>query len=94
MVYAECATGMEIIFSIPMVNLGDVCQVEPHFGARFCAECTIGSKIILDTPNGTPRWVKWNLVLVRLGIVSISKQDRCTVCAEHTIGSENHFGRI
>jgi hypothetical protein len=33
-------------------------------------------------------WVLWNLVLVRLEIVLVSVQDRCTVCAEHTIYSE------
>ena len=32
--------------------------------------------------------LKWNLVLVQLEIVLILTQDRCTVCAEHTIGSE------
>jgi hypothetical protein len=30
----------------------------------------------------------WNLVLVRLEIVSVSVQDRCRVCAKQTIGSE------
>ena len=30
--------------------------------------------------------VKWNLVSVCWELVSV--QDRCTVCAEHTIGSE------
>jgi hypothetical protein len=33
-------------------------------------------------------WVMWNLVLVYLEIVLVSVQDRCTVCAEHTIDSE------
>jgi hypothetical protein len=33
-------------------------------------------------------WVKWNLVLVRLEIVLVLVQYRCTVCAECTIGSE------
>jgi hypothetical protein len=28
----------------------------------------------------------WNLVLVYLEIVLVSVQDRCMVCAEHTIG--------
>ena len=28
----------------------------------------------------------WNLVLVHLEIVLVSVQDRCTVCAKHTIG--------
>jgi hypothetical protein len=30
----------------------------------------------------------WNLDSVRLETVSVSVQDRCTVCAKHTIGSE------
>ena len=30
----------------------------------------------------------WNLVLVHLEIELVSVQDRCTVCAEHTIGLE------
>jgi hypothetical protein len=31
---------------------------------------------------------KWKLISVRLEIVLILTQDRCTVCPEHTIGSE------
>ena len=30
-------------------------------------------------------WVMWNLVLVHLEIVLVSLQDRCIVCAKHTI---------
>jgi hypothetical protein len=30
----------------------------------------------------------WNLVLVRSMMVLVSQQDRCTVCAKRTIGSE------
>jgi hypothetical protein len=33
-------------------------------------------------------WVMWNLVLVRLEIVLVSVQHRCTVCAKRTIGSK------
>ena len=33
-------------------------------------------------------WVMWNLVSVRLETVSLSVQDRCTVYAKRTIGSE------
>jgi hypothetical protein len=33
-------------------------------------------------------WVMWNHVLVDLEIVLVSVQDRCTVCAKRTIGSE------
>jgi hypothetical protein len=32
--------------------------------------------------------VMWNLVLVHLKTVVVSVQDRCTVCAKSTIGSE------
>jgi hypothetical protein len=32
--------------------------------------------------------LKWKLVLVYLEIVIILTQGRCTVCAEHTIGSK------
>jgi hypothetical protein len=31
---------------------------------------------------------KWKLISVRLEIVLILTQDRCTVCPEHTIGLE------
>jgi hypothetical protein len=49
----------------------------------------MGMEIVLDIPDGTPiTWVKWKLVSVRLDIVLISTQDRCKVCAKHTIGSE------
>jgi hypothetical protein len=33
-------------------------------------------------------WVMWNLILVHLEIVLVLVQDRCTVCAKHTVGSE------
>jgi hypothetical protein len=33
-------------------------------------------------------WVVVNLVLVCLETVLVSVQDRCTVCAKHTIGLE------
>jgi hypothetical protein len=33
-------------------------------------------------------WLMWNLVLVHSAMVLVSEQDRCTVCAKHTIGSE------
>jgi hypothetical protein len=47
--------------------LGDMDHVESHFSAfrdslmlvqdrcTVCAKCTIGSEIILDAPDGTPR---------------------------------------
>ena len=36
-------------------------------------------------------WVLWNLVLDRLEIVLVSVEDRCTVCAKRTIGSDIVF---
>ena len=33
-------------------------------------------------------WVMSNLVLMRLDMVLVSMQDRCAVCAKHTIGLE------
>jgi hypothetical protein len=38
--------------------------------------------------NSLVAWLKWNPILVRLEIVLVSEQDRCTVCAKCTIGSE------
>ena len=33
-------------------------------------------------------WVMWNLVSIHLEIVLVLVQDRCTDCAERTIGSK------
>ena len=33
-------------------------------------------------------WVMWKLVSIHLEIVLVLVQDRCTVCAKYTIGSE------
>jgi hypothetical protein len=50
-----------------MVPLSDEAQVEAHFGllvivliltqdrCMVCVKCTIGSEIVLDAPDGTPR---------------------------------------
>ena len=45
-----------------------------HFGRTRC--------------NSFVTWVMWNLTSFSLEIVLVSLQDRCTVCAEHTIGSK------
>jgi hypothetical protein len=37
-------------------------------------------------------YVKWKLISLCLEIVLASTQDRCTVCAIHTIGLELIFG--
>ena len=39
-------------------------------------------------------WVLWNLVSDRLEIVLVSVQDRCTVCAKRTIGSDIIFNAL
>jgi hypothetical protein len=45
-----------------------------------CVERNIGSDIILDTLDGTPRlWVMWNLTCLHLGTMLVSVQDRFTV---------------
>ena len=36
-------------------------------------------------------WVMWNLVSIHLDKVLVLVQDRCTVCAKRTIGSEKSF---
>ena len=76
---------VSIRFEIVLVLAQDWCTV--------CPEGTIGSEIILDAPDGTPRcslvtWVMWNLVSIRLEIVLVLVQDRCMVCAGRTIGSK------
>ena len=37
-------------------------------------------------------WVMLNLVLICVDMVLVSVQDRCTVCAKHTIGLEIVLG--
>jgi hypothetical protein len=36
-------------------------------------------------------WVMWNLISVRLETVLASVQDRCIVCAEHTIARKSFW---
>ena len=36
-------------------------------------------------------WVMWNLISVDLETVLMSVQDRCTVCAERTVGSKSFW---
>ena len=36
-------------------------------------------------------WVMWNLTSLSLEIVLVSMQDRCMVCAKHTIDSKIIF---
>ena len=39
-------------------------------------------------------WVLWNLVSDRLKIVLVSVEDRCTVCAKRTTGSDIVFNAL
>ena len=39
-------------------------------------------------------WVLWNLVSDRLEIVLVSEEDRCTVCAKRTTGSDIVFNAL
>ena len=53
-----------------------------------CDERIIGSKIVLDAPDGTSRR-RWSCgISLHLGIVLILTQDSCTVCVERAIGSK------
>ena len=38
--------------------------------------------------NSLVTWIMWNLVSIRLEIVLVLVQDRCTVCARCSIGSK------
>jgi hypothetical protein len=39
---------------LPLVHL-EIVVTLTQFRCMLCAECTIGSEIILDAPDGTPR---------------------------------------
>jgi hypothetical protein len=55
-------------------------------GYVVCAECAIGSEIVLGTADGTPRPNGLSDVLVHMEIVLMLVQDRCMVCTERTVG--------
>ena len=59
-----------------------------------CDECTSGMEIALGTPEWYSKvmYVKWKLVSVRLEIVLVLAQDRCTVYAECISGMEIALG--
>jgi hypothetical protein len=51
----------------------------------LCANCTIGSEVILDAPDGTlGDEAQVDARLVCLEILLILMQDRCTICVEGT----------
>jgi hypothetical protein len=51
-----------------------------------CVEHTIGSEIVLDTPDPTPRFQGSSESLAHLETVLILRQDRYMVCVQRTIG--------
>jgi hypothetical protein len=85
-----------------MELLGDVAHVESRFfpfrdGVSIRARYVHGLRQTyhrLRNFFGRTRWypyvtrLKWKLVSFHLEIVPILTQDRCTVCAERTVGSE------
>jgi hypothetical protein len=85
-----------------MVLLGDEAQVEPRVNP-FRDTANLDARQVHDLRRTYDRlrnhfertrwntyvtWVMWNLILVHSETVLVSEQDRCTVCAKHTIGSE------
>jgi hypothetical protein len=85
-----------------MELLGDVAHVESRF-SPFHDGFSVRARLVhglrqtyhrVRNHFGCTQWyskltrIKWKLVSVRLEIVLILSQDSCTVCAEHTIGSE------
>ena len=85
-----------------MILLGDEAQLEARFGpfgdsANLDARSVHGLRRTyhrLRNCFGRTRWyswvtrLKWILVSVRLEIVLMLTQDRCTFCAEHTTVSK------
>ena len=52
-----------------------------------CVECTIGSEIVLDAPDGTiGDGAQVEARFGPFGDIANPNEDRCMVCAEHTIG--------
>ena len=62
-VCAEIPQPRKSFWTHPIELLGDVGHVETHFGpfgdsvisGTVCAKHTVGSEIVLDAPDGTPR---------------------------------------
>ena len=85
-----------------MELLGDVGHVESHFSPVGDSVSVSARQVHywrqtyhrLRNHFGRNQWysyatgLKWNLDLVRLEIVLILTQDRCTICVERTIGSQ------
>jgi hypothetical protein len=86
----------------PKGLVDDEAQVEAHFGpfgdsANFYARYVHSLHRTYHRLRNRFRCTRWyfevmrlkrKLILVRLEIMLILTQDRCTVCTEHTIGSK------
>jgi hypothetical protein len=85
-----------------MELLGDLVHMESRFGL-FADSANLDARLVhglrrtyhrLKNHFGRTRWnsqvtwVMWNLGSVRLKTVLVSMQDRCTICAQSTIGSK------
>jgi hypothetical protein len=85
-----------------MVLLGDEAQVEAGF-SPFGDSANLDARYVHGLPQRYHRlenhfrhtrqntwvmWVMWNLISICLETVLVPVQDRCTVCNEHTVGSE------
>jgi len=63
--------------------------IQTQIGARFVPNVPLAQKSFWMHPMELlGEWVMSNLVSIRLDTLLVSVQDRCTVCAKHTIGSE------
>jgi hypothetical protein len=85
---------------------GDAAQVESRFGPFRDGISVRARKVhgLCQTYHrvrnhfGRTRWyskltrLKWKHVSVHLETMLIMTHYWCLICAEHTIGSENHFG--
>ena len=86
-----------------MVLLGDEAQLEARFdlfgdSANLDARSVhglhrtyhrLGNRFGRTRWNSKLIWVVWNPRSVCLDMVLVLVQDRCTVCAKHTIGSDS-----
>jgi hypothetical protein len=68
--------------------------VSVQYRCIVCAKRTIGSEIILDAPNGTPRWRASSESFIHLEIGLILMQDRCSVCVKHTTELLGDVGHV
>jgi hypothetical protein len=73
---------VSVLLDIVLILTQDRCTI--------CVERTIGSKIVLNSPDGTPRLHGSHEIslLFCFETVLVSVRDRCMVCARRTIALE------